>query len=176
MSSNIHEFASQACRLRFEVPTAYRCERITGSLLALRCQYPSMGPTTGDDPDRDNSVLIFIAISDGPSRADQLVTTAALEPDNDRSCQHYFAGQQGPFSIYRRSDMADAVFHVFRARDGTRVCVEDAGNWSSIYAVYRKLGAPLNLHYEMPKSVGCGFMQFDEAVATFVRGLHSVAA
>ena len=169
--SNIHELSNQARCIRFKVPSGYACERMTGTLLALSCSYPFMLPISGDDGDRESAVMIFITLSDGPSRADRLVSTATLERSNDRTCQHYYAGQQGPISIYRRSDMADACFNVFRARDGALVCVEDAGDWSTTYSVYRKLGKSLCVHYEIPKSVGRGFMQFDSLVTKFLHEL-----
>lgn len=168
------ELKNETLHVTFFLPSAYKANKSSDTLLIFDCKYPDMSPANSHGiPENDDINIYITLLSDRPSEIERMVAEASDRFNAALPSKNYHSGKSGDYEIYRRFSSAgkakqEVTTFIFRGKDGALVGVEDPGGWSRNYEAHRKIGKDIHLKYLISKNIGQDFIKIDETVATFI--------
>jgi hypothetical protein len=160
-------------KVTFSLPSEYRANANSESLMILHCRYPGMEARNADKGPQPDSITIYVEVSEKKAATNSLVANAAESYDPRYPGKDVLVGTKGAFKIYRAFLGQDAnspivETFVFKAADGALVGVDNVEKLTA-FTANRKLGPNLHIKYLIAKPIGTDFIQIDKLVTNFVR-------
>jgi hypothetical protein len=120
-----------------------------------------------------DEIAVWIKLFERRGSTERMVAEALDQFNPELPGHEYHAGTEGPYELYRAfvgrgETRVEVSYHVFKAKDGSLVGVEDPGTWSGSYKVLRKIAPDLQITYLIAKPLGRNFIEIDQDLTAFI--------